>query len=260
MGKIKKPTYEVYSNNPKYRILPNRLAAKREELGMSQKDFVDQMNQHEEITSPLSSCAYSSWERNRRQIPTKYNGIIAEMLGVSIAYLVGVTDDEHKEEADEIMDSNPEQSTGIFKEIKLEEINKYDGLPVYVEFLDYQHLNGWGIFSKKDNQVIMIDHIISQEDLGQTRLYVYNNIQPLLMYDSTRTMKYSDMMKAEYVYIEMTTLDRKVHATYDGIYRHNENRSFLINKNGFTLPYTGFNKSYIVRPAHSVLTDDRRRK
>lgn len=223
------------------KIIATRLTSARKKIDMTQGQFADEIS--EIVGDKKISCSLiSSWENGRRNIPTKYVDAIAEILGVTKEYLYGLTDDATSREIDnEIKISK--------SEIPYEDLCKYDRLPVYVEFIDYSHEGGWGIYIKHENYIMLPDFIFK---VGTGERTKHKNVRFYIMapeyiipnINGRISMDYAKMMNRKKVFVKMNTADPAIRNKYNGWYRHNEDHTALINAVGYVLPYEGLNVSY----------------
>lgn len=239
-----------YMNNKKYPILPSRLAHTRTARGYTQKEFAELLTEASGAKKPIIDSVISMWETGRRPVSPKHNQAISSLLGVSIAYLVGLNNDPHKESIDtDLIVSSYKDQFNEREEIPSDLLYAYDGLPIYVEFSNYEHVSGWGIYSDADQAIIMINQIIPKSTLNASvHLFRYNVVSAKSINDVGRSLPLALVMTKDRVWIKMKSPDPVVRALYNGWYYPAPNGKCLINALGCVLPYDGLNITYT---AHS---------
>lgn len=226
----------------KYHVIPARIALLRSEMGMKQTDFADQLS--ELLGKKFSPSVISMWETNRRSMPDKYVEPVAKFFGVSVAYLLGQTNDKTSEEPT-ILTMAAQETDKI--EIPTEHLYKYDRRPVYVEFTGFEHENGWGLYDREKNAIVFVDFILKIKSKLPDNVRLYSNPPKYDINGLFDDYKPLDMIRIFYldcVYIRMNTCDRAVQNLYNGWYHHNENHTALVNNEGNVLSYDGLNKWY----------------
>lgn len=130
----------------------------------------------------------------------------------------------------------------------------YNGLPVFVDFYDYSHKNGWYIVDALKTRLIGVNREIPFKELfaeefeplddGLDEISIYINIPELPVPLKKPVTTYDDLLASEKLYIRLNSQDNDIRDHYNGWYHHNEDHSCLINDMGLTLPYEGLLYAY----------------
>ncbi len=228
------------------KIISSRISVRRVQLNLKQADIVcrinEYINQHKDEFPNgklLSYTNLSHWETGHRNIPAMYSHALAYALECSEAYLYG--------------EDTAEQQKG--KAIPHKRVYLYDKQPVFVVFKNKAYADQWGIIDYKRDEIILATRKFIR--LSATKKSQYNEIiqeiLPLVPYEMNlgdngreQLINLPQAILEDRVIIKMKSTDPYVTQLYDGIYKHNENRTAFINNNGLVLPYEGINLSYNV--------------
>ena len=225
------------------RAIPARIALLREKNSWSQVEFGRKLAEEANHLPIFSISTVSTWETGRRPLPTQYVEPLCHLCDVSKAWLLGLTDDPLKTEAD--VASTEDESLKM--QIPWENLFKYDKQPVFVEFLNYQYVSSWGIYDALNKRIVFMDRIIAVDEALFKHANIYTK-QPeystTIGAEGRKQLELSKVLKQEWVYIVMNSPSKEIRSIYNGWYRHNEDRSCLINAIGLTLPYSGYGISY----------------
>lgn len=214
-------------------IVPIRICHARAKVGLTQKEFAIQIRERIPSDRHLSTSIISAWETGRRRCPEKYAEAIATICGVTTAFLFAEED-------------IPQAS--ISQRVEIESLSNYDGLPVFVEYNNFQRENGWGIVSVETSTVVFKDYIIDWNELSKQSVSIYEKADMYCVPNKElfhRKLELRHLLEAELVYIVMCSSDDTVKALYNGWYRHNETHTALINSEGCVLPYNGLGVSFM---------------
>ena len=224
----------------KQRIVRERVRQLIHQTESDQNKFAARLS---ELTGkPLSVTSVSLWLTGRRNIPRKYAPYIAEIFGVTEAYLFGFTSDPHSTIVEEIPEGDE-----TFYEIIPSQLYAYEGKPVYITFGAFEHEDGWAIYNRKRQLFIFQDDTLKETTIKKIGAKIYvrdiSDLRDPLIH--RKALDYRGLMEAkEGVYIIMNTSNVAIRNLYNGWYRHNENHTALINKEGLALPYEGLKKAY----------------
>jgi len=235
-----------------YSVIPERLAFLRNKKKLTQSDLSEQLSEYTP-ENPISYNQVCMWEGGRRPVTEKHVDSISEFFNVSKAYLFGLTDNEKEEFSEAVLcgDENPpykiiESHNKL--EIPFEHLYKYDMQPIYVEFTDFSYQSAWGIYNRANAEIVFVNMIISVTDLRKSgNVILYKVMSGYLDEYASDIKKPLDLLKLlnqKNVYIKMKSPDARVRAMYNGWYRHNENKTGLINAIGNVLPYEGLGVTY----------------
>ncbi len=70
------------------------------------------------------------WETGQRSVPWRYNNILSDIFGVTVAYLAGITDDPHEEVDIRQLVSDPRRPALPQEHISPTDLAHYNGEPV----------------------------------------------------------------------------------------------------------------------------------
>ena len=243
----KKEKAMIKAVNGKKKIVYARIASLLIEKDINQKEFSDALS---ELTAkPVTQANISLWATGRRNVPGKYLQPICEILGVSDAYLLGMTDDRNATFADvatETVTSKAEE--GHNYEIEYAQLFAYDNCPVFIAFPNMQYEDAWSIYDRATSTFTFKDKTLSEKEMRSLGVKFYisdiRNLDDPLSH--RKALDFQGMMNAnDYIYVSMKSSDPVVHALYDGWYRHNEDHTALINEKAHVLPYTGYKVGYV---------------
>lgn len=219
-----------------------RLAATRAANNITQKDLANMLSEVSGRSVPLTISTVSSWETGRRSPSMDMYRQMAKIFMVSVDYLLCLTDDPNgsvDEEGLAVKDSH-------LATVAKDEINNFDGKPVFVQFKNYAHQDQWGIVNCSKNAIVLRDGLIKMDSDTIEKYYIeepyysfYGSVNGQYKLDISKVMN----SKLE-VWVEMKTSDKYISGLYNGWYHHNENHTCLINSRGLTLPYDGIEISY----------------
>ncbi len=224
----------------KQRIVRERVQQLIHQTEIDQNTFAARLS--ELARKPLSATSVSLWLTGRRNIPRKYSPYIAEIFGVTEAYLYGLTSNPNSTMVEEIPEGDE-----TFYEILPAQLYAYEGKPIYVTFGSFEHEDGWAIYNRSRQLFIFSDDTLRETTIKKigAKLYVrdISNIRDPLIH--RKALDYKGLMCAsDGVYIIMNTSNVAIRNLYNGWYYHNENHTALINKEGLALPYEGLKKAY----------------
>lgn len=232
----------TYVGNTK---IGNRIAELRVKSNLKQSDLARLLSEMAGRTSVLQPTSISAWETGRRNPASHYITFMAQVFGVTEAYLLCLTDDPKKEEPDNLptdLDMSSTASRSLAKRIDKETMFAYDGKPVYVTFKNNIHVDQWGIYDDKTRRIVLRSFMIKTDSESIDSIYTF---APFVITAKSRPIQtLSVLLNAETVYLVMRSRDPEVVNLYEGWYRHNENKTRLINASGLTMPYNGLNVAY----------------
>lgn len=260
MGKQKK------TNN----IIGLRIAEVRKKHKLTQAQFAAALSDYINRDTILSTVAISSWETGRQLPNTNMLTAIASYFGVSVGYLTGTEyrDGEVKqaplvgqsayEEKQALKEGNYHFQNMDAVKILEDDLPRYDGRPVFISFIGYQHEGLWGILDYMQQKLITIKGTYKL-DLRAMDLY------PLESYDfPTRRKRYAHPLSVgrfqnmkEKFWVEVKTPDQEIRNRYNGWYVHDKEHTAIVNLGtGLLLPYVGFGISYdAYQDPHDVVID-----
>ena len=239
-------------------IQPHILSVRRNEQNVSQAEVVEALREYmfseewgDKKKPTLNNSSVSAWETGKRAVPAKYIKPLCDILDATEGYLRGFTDNPHEETLMPIISETSKDVILKKTMVAREKLYLYDKQPLYIVSKSLSLPSGWGIFDSARNRIVLYNQILSLNN--------WTNLDDLEFYaaipyfaDNTplsTKQKYplspSDIFERDRMYISMKTPDEALRNEYNGWYRHNENRSGLINEaNGLVLPYSGIDVSF----------------
>ena len=224
------------------KILPSRIVERRQQLNLTQKELNDIMCQLTQGSGgSTKSFSISRIENGKIGVPPKYEEPLCLALHASKAYLCGLTDDPSMEEVDLCGEDQVESADKV--EIKqIEDLIKYDGIPLFVRFNDLSYSDGWGIYDRLSGNMIFKNIRVTGCKLMNCNCDFFreNPMDCIRDERGPRIWGINDLLVEDRVFV--TTYGRNT--SYDGVYHHTEDKTSLINGRGLTLPYTGLRVAY----------------
>ena len=230
------------------KVIPARLALAIADKKLNQKDFAEELSNRSGLR--VISSNVSMWIGGSRSVPEKYLKHISDILGVTIPYLIGLTSDK-KVDWNKLNDSTAtetyQEDPNKFTELVYADLYAFNKRPVYFRFQNFEHPDGWAIYNRDKEQFIFAEDVVKEVTIRNwkgVKIYTNNTEPSEDPLEARESLDFSYFMKLDRVYIHMNSSHPEIHALYDGWYRHNENRTALINDEGNVLPYSGFKKNY----------------
>ena len=233
-----------------------RIATERGKKGMRQVDLAEAVSKKMNRAVAFTIPSVSAWETGRKVPSPATLAAIADVLDVSVPYLLGQTNDPHGT-ADLIQEDHVEETDDAQKVLQIrkyssEAIDKknlvlYLKKPVFVTFANGEYSDQWAI--------LLDDRYLTLTDGTRVNMMTYQcTLYPLEIYDFPRYHKrfdkpvgaaaFSDM---HVFWVEMITHDDAIRERYNGWYIHSSDRNTIINTaNSNILLASGFGTAYRV--------------
>lgn len=241
---------ELYVSNVNA-VFGKRLSLLRKSNNLTQLDFAVILSERLSRDIEIKVSTISSWETGRKTPNFSVIIAITDYFDISLDYLFGKTDALKELYVPTVQrdNSNSENTAEITKtKIAFNELKKYDNKPIYIVFINKARLNQWGILDYKNSKIIFknASMILNPQVMNSCDFYVFTpEYEQIFKYSSHKpACDYNTMMNSTQIYVVMKTSDELVHLKYDGWYKHNEDKSMLINPTGLALPYEGFGVTY----------------
>lgn len=220
-------------------VSAERISTARGAAGMGQQQLADKLLPL--IGRKITVSTISSWEIGRRAVPKRYVAGLAQALDVTIDYLAGTVDDPHEKASHE---EDDEKRRGPVP-IASDDLERYDGRPVWVEFKEGKNIDGYALVDFKEKILVMIGHKW-RIDFRLVNLYDAKPLHAVFdpYADRRRRVNADKFFSCNSVFIEYDSSNEGIRKAYTGWYRHNEDHTCLINAEGKALPYEGLNKYY----------------
>ena len=216
----------------------------RKQKGWSQQELAEKAAEvYNSTLEPLhkkkkfNNVTISQWECGHKTLKMKMIKIMADTLGVTPEDITGGLPEEIKE-------------LEISKKIELEDINNYNMRPVYLTSKDNKTPFQWGIVNSELGGIVLgTTAVLDYDVLDKYNIYsaaLYGTIHEDMTYRDTLSLK--EVMKSNRVWVQL--IDYKSYdithnkTRYNGWYKHNENRTALINNKGCVLSYDNLGDLY----------------
>lgn len=231
-----------------------RISQIRQSKGLTQYQFAAQVADYMNRSKVFSLTTISAYETGRKQPSTSVITAISALYGVSLEYLLGLSDTpgavyENSQTADEQSVAASVKRRILNEKIPAAMYPEYHKKPVFVIFPNKTHADQWGLLDSVNSKVIFMDFSASTGD-------VLMELYPLECYDydsynqvrRARPISAADFMNLEgKFWVEIRSADADMKLLYNGYYIFGKNRQSIINlANGEPLPVSGFGKSFSV--------------
>lgn len=222
----------------------SRLAFLRREHGLSQSAFAKEFSEFTGRKKQLTLASVSLWEQGERMPDATSLIAIAKFFNVTLDFLTGLSAiNSFDNEASE--SNQPLELKDFIFKIDITSLRKYDGLPIYVVFLNMDYQNQWGILNSDTYSIVFKNMSLKISEIT-AEFYTYP--RPCDVHASVfnaYSFNLSRLMNAEEFWVELKNSSSELRYQYAGWWRHNENKTGIINPaNGLTLPYEGLCVSY----------------
>ena len=164
--------------------------------------------------------------------------LITDEFKTSYDYMLGLSDTKKKKS------QTKKEKTAIAPNasslrISVDDLPKYDGVPVFLRFTDYSRPDAWAIYNDLKKCMVTKNVVLFVSEL-KCEIYSYAPPEALKRsFAGYKPLSLSQVMSQERFWIQMSTPNPIVKAEYDGWYHHNENKTAIINAAGLVLPYDG---------------------
>lgn len=238
-------------------IIGTRIAAARKAKGLTQGELATLLADSSIRDKPFSVGMVSQWEMGRKRPSFDTIVGLANVLGVSVAYLSGDTSSQNSNtsiDAASVDKDSPAALQGkeIPRVVKTEKIPVqdyayYDKKPVFVIFPNKDFMDQWGILDMKRESVITLSGKLSLKAHAMT-LYPYEVYSyPAYKKRTAKPVPIANLDSTHQMWVEMNSSDDAVRNLYNGWYIHNQNHTALINiANNLVLSYAGYGVAYRV--------------
>ena len=226
-----------------------RIASLRTANEMTQLDLAILLSELTKRNKPLTIATISSWESGRRQPSADMYYSLAKVFRVTEEYLKGLTDDPNSHEIGVVeTNKNVQYVPTADIEIENKELYLYDAKPLFISFKNHVHLDQWAIYNAQKKAFLLKDGLLNETDPSINKIYA---MEPYYSYikgiNGKNTLTLARLLNLDSLFwVEMITSDVHICNIYNGWFKHNENKTCLINSIGLTLPYEGINVSYHV--------------
>lgn len=237
---------EKYSNNTllKPNIIGGSIRTLRKERNMTQAELAKAIQLMLDSPEELSNLSISAYENGVRIPPLTTMIAISQILGSTLDYMCGL---KTKISESVARTENGEESPFYDAQIEISgsELKKFDRQAVYAMFTRSDIESRWCILDYEGQRLLCAEaelpldssvRLFRVKPVGDEKVTSYNYV-PLTA---------PQVMEYEILWVESIASDAVVRGRYTGYYRHNENRTGLINvDNGLFLEYKGVGVYYM---------------
>lgn len=216
-----------------------RLKLLRTEAGLSQKQFAEKLGLFMGRENKLSLSSVSSWEMGKKLPNVKVVNDIAKFFNVTTEFLTGETNIREKRG----IESYLLQLDKYTIQISQQNLEEYDGKPVYLVFNDQREPNCWGIYDK-DKDLFYCKNQMYRNNGGMRFFAIDINTDILYRKEEEKFLELENLKNLQYFWVEYYGSNRFINAEFSGWYKHTETKNGIINERGNVLPYEGMNRYY----------------
>lgn len=222
----------------------NRIAMLRKRKKLTQTKLCIEMKQMHEEVGKITAINISSYESGSRMPSVEKLIAFADFFGVSTDYLLGLSDSYTDTSGSERTVESANIMSAPDTLIKQAELSKYHEQPVFVVSPEMVIHNRWAILDYFNKRLVFSSEIYPLNE--RMKLYCQVPLSSAYAeYNLPKPLSFSQLWEHDLLWIEALSPDRQIKGLYSGWYRHNEDKSALINcSNGLALPYTGLGISF----------------
>lgn len=221
----------------------NRLVLLRNQKNMTQDELAKQLSDMEQRERALSLQTISGWESGDKYPPMESFIMMLRFFGVSADYLLGLSD----EIGSQAISAAVPGKNGLTPNyhVTYNELPAHNKEPIFVVFKDKIASNRWGILDSDRMRIMFTDSALTlSKDLN---CIYYTNVpedEKGPKYNLRKPLSMTQILNSDRIWVEMLSPFPEIKAKYNGWYRHNEDKSALINIRGLVLPYEGLSISF----------------
>ena len=253
-GSTRKPRYSnaIQTSYKHQNTFGINLAKLRKQHKLTQEEFAKAISERLVLEEEISALTISSYECGRRFPSIVTLCACAEYFGVSLDWLVGISDDssikttaQSKKKKSGINDIKAIDYDLV---IRPQVLKNYNQQAVYVEgnnnsnfvarwgLVDYSDEHQWIVFTNGYIELPANITVYRAKPVAAERLSDMNMFP----------LSYAALTKEKFVYVEMLSSDGITRERYSGYYKLNDEKDGLINvENGYFLPLIGLGKSFV---------------
>lgn len=226
-------------------IIGRQIQDVRNKLEMTQIQFCKYLKDMTNGNVNLALTTLSAYENGRRIPPIDVLVAISRCTNTSLDVLCGTDFAKEYRNQTETEKDGAIKIAGYGKKISMNNLVHYHKQPVYVISKNFLFPSAWGLVDYDRNIIIFNDEAYPIN--SQMEFYEHLPIDATFASGNTlQPLTYKQMMNAEETFwIEMLNCHEFVKGHYNGWYKHNEDKTMLINiANSLTLQYAGIGVSY----------------
>lgn len=227
-------------------FMAQNLVNLRKRFNLTQKELGTILASEEGRPSPYTVSAISAFELGRKEVTLNILVAMSSYFKISM-------DDLYKGLV--TLKKKPEKTTFKFKEpgktklsrisILDSELMVIDGLPVYADFGNLQHMSQWALLDAPRRQIRLKSGETTSVELPGLVLYSADSYCEYLLNRKLHAIPRSNLDSHSEIYVSMNSSDPVVKAYYDGVYKLDNITQCLINTgNCNILPLTSYGVAY----------------
>ena len=221
----------------KSNISAAHIVSLRQGAKLTQQQLASAVSELTKRDTPYTVPIVSAWETGRRSPTAEVVKCMAELFGVTEAYILGNTEDK-KETSSDIAENTLAASA-----ISYTSLYKYDGLPVYATFPNKEHKDQWGIVDYKNDKTFIITRAGCFDINTDFECVIYPRALDKIESDNLEKFNPLGIIQIvnsrKPVYVNMLSADREIRSKYNGWYNLTGNNMFLQGDKGLVLPISG---------------------
>lgn len=233
------------SNDSTIPSLSINLTHLRSKVRLTQEEFAERLSEISGGACVISSQTIAAFEQGRRTPTTTILYWICKCFNMSFDALLGLhPSDEPQESAPLKQPDTEDVIPQCGRKINAKDLYKYDKLPVYVKAPDNSFREGWAILDYPSKRFIFSTYMCSYNP--RMEIYAYPPKESAYFNGQLLTpLTIPQVQNLPIVWVEMLNADPFIAGRYNGWYRHNEDKSALVNvSNSLVLLYSGLGISY----------------
>lgn len=232
----------MYKEDLYKKQIGNRIAKCRIAAGMTQSELADKLTEKLGRVTNFHVSAISAIETGRRGPQLSTLLAAADILKVSLDYLCGFSDTPTPSANIKKITTGPvaEEGTTISVSelpISVSDLKRYDHLPVYICFNNYEYMDCWGVVDmSRERFVCSVGALPFDTWLNKVDIFTmapYSSIYSEMA--NMRKINISDFMNINKCYVSIHSRSETVKQVFDGWYTVDNKMNVLYNSSGIFL-------------------------
>ena len=212
-----------------------RVAELRKKNRLKQSQFASELSSLMERETNISISTVSQWEIGSKMPNFDVLLAIADFFDVSTDFLLG-------KDAEKPVEKRPFYMDDYLTEISEEDLEEYNGKPVFLVFNNEETQNCWGIYDA-DTKQFSCNNKKMKLSSNQAKFFAVPPENLPYYRASEQRLSLSDFLKAKQFWVEYISPDENIRSAYSGWYKH-DSFGNIIKDDGAILPHSGFDVYY----------------
>lgn len=227
------------NNNIQIPALSVNLTKLRSQFRLTQEEMAEKLSELSGGLCSITGVTLASYEQGNRLPSLNVLYWICKLFNVSLDALLDLKPSNEpyltEPEQEDVVDVIPQCG----RRINTKDLYKYDTLPVYVKSTDHSIGEGWAVLDYPNRRFIFSTGIYPYSQ--KIEVYAYPPKESKYMNGKALTpLTLPEVLNQTIVWVDMLGTEPYTSGKYNGWYRHNEDRSALVNiSNSLTLLYGG---------------------